>query len=81
MLCCLTGAMIAGNALAAGGVAARVRRLRLAMLVAIGAIGLAVGPAVAEHVGHYAEKAQANGRSVLEQILAAPLCTGREERR
>ena len=47
------------------------------MLLIGGASAIAIAPAVAEHAGHYAARAEANQRSVLEEILAQPLCSGR----
>jgi hypothetical protein len=78
MLCCLTGAVIAGNAAAVGGFAigARHRRIFIGGAVGIAAAGLAIAPLLAEHAGHYADRAEANGRSVLAEILVAPLCSG-----
>ena len=45
-------------------------------LLAIAAVSLAITPAVAEHGGHYAARAKLHHRSVLEEILAQPLCSG-----
>ncbi|RYG36323.1 MAG: hypothetical protein EON93_05240 [Burkholderiales bacterium] len=84
MICCLLTMAAAGNAVAAGGAGWRLMRYpgRVAASAA-GAVlliatvgGIAVAPAVAEHAGHYAARAEANHRSVLEEILAQPLCSG-----
>ena len=48
------------------------------MLAGVTATSIAIAPAVAEHGGHYAARAGANHRSVLEEILAQPFCSGRE---
>ena len=81
MLCCLASALMAGNLLVAGRIGVSLpeaparccgdgaRRDR-------GALGIAVAPALAEHAAHYAARAEANHRSVLAEILAAPLCSG-----
>jgi hypothetical protein len=80
VICCLTGLVVAGN-VAAGGVALRTPRWRMALLGAMLVAGLAVAPAVAEHAGHYAARAAANERSVLAELLAQPLCSGAGETR
>jgi hypothetical protein len=81
VLCCLTGAVIAGNAAAAGGLAvgAAHRRLLAGAVIGLAVAGLAIAPALAEHAGHYADRAEANGRSVLAEILAQPVCSGRRK--
>jgi high-affinity Fe2+/Pb2+ permease len=78
MLCCLTGAVIAGNAAVAGGFAfgARRRYLLAGGILGLAVAGLASAPVLVEHAGHYADRADANGRSVLAEILVAPLCSG-----
>jgi hypothetical protein len=80
MLCCLSSALMAGNMLAAGRIGfGLLRRPSVAAAMAlagIGALGIAVAPALAEHAAHYAARAEANHRSVLAEILAAPLCSG-----
>ncbi len=77
MLCCLLSALMAGN-LAVAGRMAFVRRGAIALLgLAItGGVAIAIAPAVAEHAGHYATRAAANDRSILEELLAQPLCSG-----
>ena len=85
MMCCLLTMALAGNAVAAGGAGWGIlRRPRLAVGLVAGAVlliggasAIAIAPAVAEHAGHYAARAEANQRSVLEEILAQPLCSGR----
>ena len=85
MICCVVTMVAAGNAAAAGGAGWRLMRHpgRVTALVA-GAVlliatvgGIAVAPAVAEHAGHYAARAESHHRSVLEEILAQPLCSGK----
>ena len=80
MLCCLLGALLAGNLAVAcrAGVSLLRRRgavAAIALLLA-SASGIAIAPAVAEHAVHYAARAETNHRSVLEEILAQPLCSG-----
>jgi hypothetical protein len=77
MLCCLLSALMAGN-LAAAGRMAFVRNSAIALLglMITGGIAIATAPAVAEHAGHYAERATANDRSILEELMAQPLCSG-----
>ncbi|RYG34212.1 MAG: hypothetical protein EON93_08430 [Burkholderiales bacterium] len=79
----------AGNAAAASGAGwslmrrhGHATRVVAAGVLLIGASGgLAIAPAVAEHVGHYAARAEIHHRFVLEEILAQPLCSGREAAR
>lgn len=79
MLCCLLIALLSGNLAAAGRTAFKmlrqpslVRALALAGFVSAAAW---LTPAAMAHAGHYAEKARTHERSVLEEILAQPLCT------
>lgn len=52
------------------------RMLRWAAVFAA-ALVLGVGAAAAEqHFGHYAERADANRRTVLAEVLAQPICAG-----
>jgi hypothetical protein len=85
MLCCLLSALMAGNLVAAGRLAASMAKrpgvVAALMLAGVTAISIAIAPAVAQHGGHYAARAEANHRSVLEEILAQPLCSGREVKR
>ena len=82
MLCCLLSALLAGNLAVAGRLGfSLTRRLSVVAAVAlaiVAAASIAIAPAVAEHGDHYAARAEANHRSVLEEILAQPLCSGRE---
>ncbi len=80
MICCLLSVAVAGNAAVAGGAGWRMMRrpglVAGAVLLIAAAIGIAVAPALAEHAGHYAARAEANHRSVLEELLVQPLCSG-----
>ena len=88
MMCCLLTVALAGNAAAAGGAGWRImRRPGLTVGFVAGAVlliavagGIAVAPAVAEHAGHYAARAEIHHRSMLEEMLAQPLCSGEVER-
>lgn len=84
MLCCLASALMAGNLALAGRLGLgflRRRCMAAAMaLLATAAVSIAVAPALAEHAGHYAARAEANHRSVFAELLAAPLCSGEEQR-
>jgi hypothetical protein len=85
MICCVVTMVAAGNAAAMGGAGWRLMRHpgRAAALAASAVLliatvgGIAVAPAVAEHAGHYAARAESHHRSVLEEILAQPLCSGK----
>ncbi len=77
MLCCLLSALMAGNLAVAGRIAfARRGVIALAALALAGAAAVATAPALAEHAGHYAARAAANDRSILEELMAEPLCSG-----
>lgn len=80
MLCCLANALFAGNLAVAGRIGMGFLRRRsvaaaIALLVSAAA-SIAAAPALAEHGGHYAARAEANHRSVFAELLAAPLCSG-----
>ncbi len=53
----------------------RPRKLRATLAVAALAITLAASGA-ATHIRHYAVRADGNGRGLLAEIAAAPVCTG-----
>jgi F0F1-type ATP synthase membrane subunit c/vacuolar-type H+-ATPase subunit K len=77
MLCCLLSALMAGNLAAAGRMAfVRNSAITLLGLMITGGIAIVTAPAVAEHAGHYATRAAANDRSILEELMAQPLCSG-----
>jgi hypothetical protein len=80
MLCCLLSALMVGNLAVAARAGASVLRQPGAaaaiVLLLTAAAGIAVAPAVAEHAGHYAARAETNHRSVFEEIFAQPLCSG-----
>lgn len=82
MFCCLIVALATGKLALAG----RLGMQLFARPSAMAAAGMAVllggtallAPAALAHAGHYAERAQAHDRSLLEEILAQPLCRGRD---
>jgi hypothetical protein len=47
---------------------------RLPLIVAVAA--LAVSALAAHHLGHYLERARANQRTLLAELMAQPICTG-----
>jgi hypothetical protein len=80
MLCCLLAALFSGNVAAAGQMAVGLaRKPTAAKFLVFGALagGAALlAPVVVAHAGQYAERAAVHDRSVLEEFLAQPLCTG-----
>ncbi|HVY89723.1 MAG TPA: hypothetical protein VG942_12690 [Hyphomonadaceae bacterium] len=80
MLCCLLAAVFSGNLAVAGRIAVgfvkQPSAMKIAMLGGAGLLGAVLAPMAAAHVGHYAERAKLNDRSILEEILAAPICSG-----
>lgn len=77
MLCCLLSALMAGNIAVAGRIVVAHRGVvASAGLVVAAVIALATAPALVEHAGHYAARAAANDRSILEELMAQPLCSG-----
>ncbi len=77
MLCCLLSALMAGNFAVAGRIVIAHRGVvASAALLVAGVIALATAPALVEHAGHYASRAAANDRSILEELMAQPLCSG-----
>jgi hypothetical protein len=76
----MLSALLAGNLAVAGRTGLSLMRrpgpLAAIGLLIAGAVSIAIAPAVAEHGRHYAARAAENHRSVLEEILAQPLCSG-----
>ena len=74
MLCCALGLL----ALLTGASARGLRAVLGAWPMAIIAGGLAAALAVLipHHLEHYRQRAQAHDRTVLAEIVAAPLCSG-----
>jgi hypothetical protein len=75
MLCCALGLL----ALLTGASARGLRTLLGAWPVAILAGGAvtALAIVVPHHLEHYRQRAQAHDRTMLAEIVAAPLCSGR----
>jgi len=71
MLCCALGVATAGQL----GAAWRIRSRRNVLPVAAIAAVIA-GTTAGAHASHYAARAERNGRGLLAEIVAAPLCTG-----
>jgi hypothetical protein len=80
MLCCLLAALFSGNLAAAGrmafGLARKPTAAKVLMFGALAGGAALLAPVAVAHAGHYAERAAAHERSILEEILAQPLCTG-----
>ena len=80
MLCCLLIALLSGNLAAAGRMGLKMLRApslaRALTLLALTGGAAWLAPAAMAHAGHYAEKARLQERTLLEEILAQPLCTG-----
>ncbi len=74
MLCCALGLLAVLTGVSARGL----RALLGAWPVAIAAGGAATALAILlpHHLDHYRERARSHDRSVVAEILAAPLCTG-----
>ncbi len=81
MLCCLFAALSAGNLAVVARTAGRLAAERTGATVIALAAGLAglaaLSPFAIEHAGHYADRAAAHERSILAEILAQPLCSGK----
>jgi len=80
MLCCLLSAMMTGNIAVAGRIGVSLVKRpgprAVTGLLFAGAVGIAEAPALADHGAHYAARAEANHRSMLAEVLAAPSCSG-----
>ena len=78
MLCCALGLL----ALLTGASARGLRALLGAWPVAILAGGSATVLAILapQHLEHYRQRAQAHDRTVLAEVVAAPLCSGEPSR-
>ena len=73
MICCSLTALIVATAWMWR--AAMKTLLRLSSAVALAAIAFTAAVFVAEHVDHYRSRAQANERTIIAEIIRAPLCT------
>ncbi|MDP3738791.1 MAG: hypothetical protein Q8R02_15460 [Hyphomonadaceae bacterium] len=85
MLCCVLTALFAGKFALVGRMAvsfAARRTVSAALMLSALLAGLGLlAPVALAHAGHYAERAKAHDRSILSEILAAPLCSGGGELR
>lgn len=75
MLCCTIGATMIATGTAS---AASLHRAGTRRMIAAAALGLTVsgGGFIWHHLDHYAARAEANGRDIIAEIRAMPLCTG-----
>lgn len=82
MMCCGIGAVAIATAVMrrrpwkpAGA------RSSLAATLAVVAASIALLAVGAQHFGHYVGRARANERSLVAEIMAQPICTGRSDSR
>lgn len=81
MLCCGIGVMaIAATVMCRKRWRAAVPRASLAGTAAAMAASITLSVLGAQHLGHYVERARANERSLLAEIMAQPICTGNRAR-
>ena len=76
MLCCTLGPLIAaimGKRLMPGARSSLAVRPRL--LIAMSAVSLLTSGFSAYHLGHYLDRARADERTLLAEIMAQPVCT------
>ena len=85
MICCLLAALFSGNLAVAGrmalGLAQKPSLARILVVASLAGAAALLAPAAIAHAGHYVERAKLHERSILEEILAQPICTGGAERR
>ena len=85
MICCLLAALFSGNLAVAGrmalGLTKKPSLVRVLVVASLAGAAALLAPAAIAHAGHYAERAKLHERSILEEILAQPICTGGAERR
>ncbi|MDR7114339.1 hypothetical protein [Caulobacter sp. BE254] len=74
MLCCALGLLALLTGASARGLRALLGAWPVAILAGGSATALAV--LVPHHLEHYRQRAQVNDRTVLAEIVAAPLCSG-----
>jgi hypothetical protein len=73
MLCCALGLLALLTGASARGLRALLGAWPVAMIAGGAATALAI--LVPHHLEHYRERAHAHDRTVLAEIVAAPLCT------
>jgi hypothetical protein len=80
LLCCVLTALCSGALGVAGWGIADLRRrpsaVNVMALAGLGLIGALLASTAIAHANHYADRARLNERSVLAEILAAPICSG-----
>jgi hypothetical protein len=80
MLCCSLGAvLIATTTLSGKRLRAPFRRRLLAqsaLVTTMASALLILSASGAQHLGHYLDRARANERGLLAEIMAQPICTG-----
>lgn len=74
MLCCALGLLALLTGASARGLRALLGAWPVAMVAGGAATALAI--LIPHHIEHYRERARAHDRTVLAEIVAAPLCTG-----
>ncbi len=74
MLCCALGLLALLTGASARGLRALLGAWPVAMLAGSAVTTLAV--VVPHHLEHYRQRAQLHDRTVLAELIAAPLCTG-----
>ena len=74
MLCCALGLLALLTGASARGLRALLGAWPMAMMAGGAATVLAI--LIPHHLEHYRERASAHDRTVLAEIIAAPLCTG-----
>ncbi len=74
MLCCALGLLALLTGASARGLKALLGAWPALAVAATAAASLAV--LLPLHLDHYRQRAQAHGRTVIAEIVAAPLCTG-----
>ena len=75
MLCCALGLLAFLSGASARGLRVLVGPWPMAIVVGGAATALAV--TVPQHLEHYRQRAQTHDRTMLAEIVAAPLCSGR----
>lgn len=74
MLCCALGLLALLTSASARGLKALLGAWPALAVAATAAASLAV--LLPLHLGHYRQRAQAHGRTVIAEIVTAPLCSG-----
>lgn len=75
MLCCALGLLAVLTGASARGLRAAIGAWPVAILASGAATALAI--VVPQHLDHYRQRALLHDRTMLAEIVAAPLCSGR----